>query len=77
MLAPLPCPSPHLLSDVTWAATRRIYHLEAKGSENGSDGAARESQDEELEHNTEQGVVELVAWVQRREQRLGPARPSS
>lgn len=47
-----PCPSPHLLSGVTWAATRKIYHLEAKGSKNGSDGAAHESQDEELKHDT-------------------------
>lgn len=31
---------------------RKVYHLEAKGSNNGSDGAAHESQDEELKHDT-------------------------
>lgn len=31
---------------------RKIYHLEAKSSKNGSDGPAHESQDEELKHNT-------------------------
>lgn len=41
---------------------RKTYHLEAKGSEDGSDGAAHEPQDEELKHDTQQGVVELVAW---------------
>lgn len=32
--------------------SEKVGHLDAKGGEDGSDGAAHEAQDEELKHNT-------------------------
>lgn len=42
---------------------QKVAHLDAEGGEHSGDGSAHQPEDEELQHDAEQGVVELGSKV--------------